>query len=734
MADNEDTNLVSEIKIEGADESLKKIQDYADKGAEAFDKLGAAAKKSGDDVAEGTGKVEDAVTDAADKTEKASRKASDALAGLGDGAQEAAKKTEEAGQKMIAFGNALGARLGTNIKKNITDLAAFTQRVVALGTAATVAGVGILRLAQNVAKSSQSNTNAIQEQTRAQIDANNAALQAQVGATNYEAAQRRLFRQFQSGGMEYSQYRDALNSLRQEYNEQIRVSAQVEAAQEAVRLENERLQKQAADRAAWQALTDTYGGALANSLVTLGRTVQNVADIFRDTFGPAVSSVLDVVNSVIQQNMGSIRSFMQNAAQSITQFVSQNGPQIRQALVSIGTAAGMIFGAIVENAPKFLAVFNDMIVPAVRSAYQQIKSVLDLINSIFGTNLTPGMIAIGVVLLRLTGGFQLLFGVLRTGVVAVAAFRLALTATNASGVTFLQFLRMVPALLGPWGVAITLLVAGLTALYLAVDWKKFGEDVRSFAEGFAEWFAGLPDRVVGYFTDLWTRVTTSVQGWIDGTLKLLQSVLDWFAALPERIGQIFADLGTAIVNAFKSAFDSVMALVQPWVDSVKNTLQPIVDLIKSIGNFMSGGGGNTSSAPGFARGGYTGHVRGPGTSTSDSIAAWLSNNEFVVRAKAVAKYGVGFLNAINQGRLDVAEPLRFAAGGLVNVGTPTFNYVGQSANDGSSQEPPMRPFALHLGDQVFDGLMAPARVADRLVTYSVQKRGRAAGRKPNWVG
>ncbi|MDN7743039.1 phage tail tape measure protein [Burkholderia multivorans] len=63
-----------------------------------------------------------------------------------------------------------------------------------------------------------------------------------------------------------------------------------------------------------------------------------------------------------------------------------------------------------------------------------------------------------------------------------------------------------------------------------------------------------------------------------------------------------------------------------------------------------------------------GHVTGPGTSTSDSIPAWLSNDEFVVKASAVRKPGVlRLLEAINSGR-DVGFA-KFANGGLVGGGT-----------------------------------------------------------------
>jgi len=42
-----------------------------------------------------------------------------------------------------------------------------------------------------------------------------------------------------------------------------------------------------------------------------------------------------------------------------------------------------------------------------------------------------------------------------------------------------------------------------------------------------------------------------------------------------------------------------------------------------------------------------GSIKGPGTSKSDSIPAYLSNGEYVVQASSVAKYGVGFFDSLN---------------------------------------------------------------------------------------
>ena len=83
------------------------------------------------------------------------------------------------------------------------------------------------------------------------------------------------------------------------------------------------------------------------------------------------------------------------------------------------------------------------------------------------------------------------------------------------------------------------------------------------------------------------------------------------------------------------------------------------------------GSADASQLPGHARGG---HIRGPGTGTSDSILARLSNGEFVMRAAAVRKYGPDFMAKLNGLRLP-----GFASGGL--IGAAMSAPIGQSGRD-----------------------------------------------------
>jgi hypothetical protein len=75
-------------------------------------------------------------------------------------------------------------------------------------------------------------------------------------------------------------------------------------------------------------------------------------------------------------------------------------------------------------------------------------------------------------------------------------------------------------------------------------------------------------------------------------------------------------------------------------------------------------------------------VRGPGTSTSDSIPARLSDGEYVVRAAAVRQIGVDMLDRINNG-----EIAAFAAGGSVGDSPGKVARLLRPAND---DVPPMQ--------------------------------------------
>jgi hypothetical protein len=79
---------------------------------------------------------------------------------------------------------------------------------------------------------------------------------------------------------------------------------------------------------------------------------------------------------------------------------------------------------------------------------------------------------------------------------------------------------------------------------------------------------------------------------------------------------------------------------------------------------------NKAKAKGKSMGGL---IKGPGTGTSDSIMArvgyasggiiGVSNNEYIVKAASVQKYGVGFMNAVNNQQLSPVSALSSSSEG-----------------------------------------------------------------------
>jgi hypothetical protein len=141
---------------------------------------------------------------------------------------------------------------------------------------------------------------------------------------------------------------------------------------------------------------------------------------------------------------------------------------------------------------------------------------------------------------------------------------------------------------------------------------------------------------------------------------------------------------------------------------VRSKLETLLGSLKSDAvipvKVTGGSSAAADAAPGFAAGG---HIRGAGTGTSDSILARLSNGEFVVRAAAVRKYGVGMLDAINGMRLP-----KFADGGLAGsvasmepprpqpLGTLNFNLPGGdsfSVNTAGEWSDDLRKAAIKFG-------------------------------------
>ena len=134
------------------------------------------------------------------------------------------------------------------------------------------------------------------------------------------------------------------------------------------------------------------------------------------------------------------------------------------------------------------------------------------------------------------------------------------------------------------------------------------------------------------------------------------------AAGAATVAQKSAETTTVVsMNAAKAGSGAAASQASiPYVGPVL-AIAAMVAMVAAVSALMGG--------VKFAAGGLVGGlIKGPGTSTSDSIPARLSAGEYVVRAAAVRQVGVAFLDSINglsTGPRYRGGELAFAAGGLV---------------------------------------------------------------------
>jgi TP901 family phage tail tape measure protein len=131
------------------------------------------------------------------------------------------------------------------------------------------------------------------------------------------------------------------------------------------------------------------------------------------------------------------------------------------------------------------------------------------------------------------------------------------------------------------------------------------------------------------------------------------------------------------LDKYSKHFDDMLTIVtyKPRDITLNVVKDPALDAIR---NFVDQANGDLSkikdsitikvkTTDGGKRVATGGLITGPGSSTSDSIPAMLSNGEFVVRASAVSRYGLDFMNSLNQQRVGYSAPV--ANGININSGS-----------------------------------------------------------------
>ena len=160
--------------------------------------------------------------------------------------------------------------------------------------------------------------------------------------------------------------------------------------------------------------------------------------------------------------------------------------------------------------------------------------------------------------------------------------------------------------------------------------------------------AGANEILSGAFSDIAVAFGESLGEALTGG-----NFQDFFKKGLSIIGQAIQDIGKLFIKQ--------AALVQAFNSLVFSN--PAAAIGVGIALVAVGAAIKAQATKKLATGGY---VSGPGSETSDSIPAMLSDGEFVIKASTVRKYGKTFFERLNQGQVNVSGMIpKFANGGFV---------------------------------------------------------------------
>ena len=145
----------------------------------------------------------------------------------------------------------------------------------------------------------------------------------------------------------------------------------------------------------------------------------------------------------------------------------------------------------------------------------------------------------------------------------------------------------------------------------------------------------LINTLSGAFIGIITTVSDLITG-------VLNAALQGIAEIVRAVGDGFLKMGQAI----KTALDGVSGVLNAFAELIKSIASAAVAIVAMVTNHSINYGSGYAHL--FAEGGK---VEGPGTATSDSIPAMLSDGEYVINARSAQMIGYDTLDKLNAGEI-----------------------------------------------------------------------------------
>lgn len=422
------------------------------------------------------------------------------------------------------------------------------------------------------------------------------------------------------------------------------------------------------------------GSKLVEQMERLETSVSNLRTAFAVGLAPVIGPILEELTRAVGENYSRIRSWAEEISKraapglrELAEYIAHGseGLQVHEQWVRSVISAWEGF----SQAGKFVVTAFGAILSAA-------NGVAATINYIFGTEFSGASILAILAIGKITGTFTLLQASVDLVLGAVGY----LATGFASLMTFAAEAGIIRAA-----------VSGIRIAFMAVGsflYEFFG--IASISRLFAP-----------------ILIAIGPAGWIILAIGVIVAALYYW----------------------KGSWKGVLDAMGEGLDWLGEKLHGFWDLIKEVAasfGKLIGVGQDVQSqvapqaAAGLAGGGWV-HGRG-GT---DTVPIWATAGEFMMRTAAVAKYGIGFMRAVNTLSLPRAG---YAMGGsiLPPPSYPRFAEGGVIPNFSEAAQQRGSHFTLAIEGREFNNLFAPEDTANSLITFARSKEVTRTGKMPPW--
>lgn len=438
-----------------------------------------------------------------------------------------------------------------------------------------------------------------------------------------------------------------------------------------------------------QQAKDSTGGIQTAIAVMNSRITQGIAAVIDEIGSENIAGIAEGIGNAIKE--------VGKAVAGVVKFVAENWNIIGPILATLATIAGIIAGINVtlkayNKVQTALNAVHKASVKVISTVSGGFKKLGDSVNS---PAIEQGASKIGNTFKGLkdaiTGAIRGIGEILKTLVQAITEpLKVALKGIGEALAGFFQALASPAVLMGAVGFAVVAasiaaaiwLIGSAVGAIMPTLTDLFNNIVMPIAQFIANTLLNLVGAVTNavviltqsaliplgeFLTSAFVTILTTISNVITNlTQYALIPLINTLSGAFINIVQTVANLLTGVLNvalqgiaeivravgdgfikmgqAIKTALDGVAGILNAFAEMIRSIASAAVAIVSLVtGRSINYGSGYAHL---FAKGG---RVEGPGTQTSDSIPAMLSDGEYVINAQAARGIGYDTLDALNEG-------------------------------------------------------------------------------------